>query len=938
MRILRVILIIAVLSAEAFGQAWSGILSSSRAIDWSGSGLPATLPTGETTTNRWTPPTRTQCGSTIAGGASLATIEAAMNSCTPGHYVLLGAGHFSVPSGSQLTFYDRAGDQHAFLGVTLRGSGPMSTFIDLAGTIQYGQVFPTGSGNVTAFGSNTVTLSSTSGLSVGNVMDISQCDTGRSGSTCQTGSGTDNGGVFVCRNLANCALNVFATSNRAQHQIVMVTNIAGSVVTFTPALRLQNWSTSQNPTADWINTKYYGNGLENMTIDERGNTNDQPIMYRQSYASWQTGTRIIGSNASATSDAVIMTDCYNCLYKDNYIENYALSIGGSRITLNTSNVSDSLLLNNINVGGDSWEGLGSSSGSIFAYNYGIYGKTEYLWNALFEHDAGSAFWLHEGNQNGKYNDDDTNGSHNFVTLFRNYFSGDDPPYVTSPSCNAVSCFGVKMDAFARFSNIIGNVVGGSRVTNYEATPGNGVTNNYAFGFDLNGASDPLVESTSMRWGNCDSATGTCRFQGSEVPTSLSGNAAPYVNSVPASQTLPASFFLGSSAPTWWGACTSWNTFPTDCAAATSPPFPVAGPDVTGGPYVNGHAYDIPAATAYKNLPIDTSYQNSYSITGSSWSGGTETLTVSGLPTGSHTMGGFQITGNANCNSPANSEFLMTGSSTTQIQYALGSNPGSCVGGTVKWPDVRQFDARVYQQAQSGSSPGINISPLAGFGTQKVNTAATPQNLTVTSNGTADLVISSIVKGGTNASDFTVTNNCPGTPLPPTTTCTITVGFTPAATGARSGTITVTSNAPTSPNVVTMTGTGTAPVVSLTPASNNFGNVTQGTTSAGAGFLLSNTGDAVLSISGISLTGTDSGQFGQSGNCGASLSPSTSCTITVTFSPSSTGAKSAALSISDDASGSPHTSSLSGTGVPASGGSNSISVTGGISISGGVVIK
>jgi hypothetical protein len=137
-----------------------------------------------------------------------------------------------------------------------------------------------------------------------------------------------------------------------------------------------------------------------------------------------------------------------------------------------------------------------------------------------------------------------------------------------------------------------------------------------------------------------------------------------------------------------------------------------GPDVTGGPYVNGTAYNIPAAVAWQNLPVDSSYQKSYSITSSSWSGGTETLTVSGLPNTTHLMGGFQITGVAACNSPAGAEFLMTGSTSTTIKYAVASNPGSCAGGTFKFPDVRQFDERVYQ-ADSGGDPnpptGLSVS-------------------------------------------------------------------------------------------------------------------------------------------------------------------------------------------------------------------------------------
>ncbi len=214
----------------------------------------------------------------------------------------------------------------------------------------------------------------------------------------------------------------------------------------------------------------------------------------------------------------------------------------------------------------------------------------------------------------------------------------------------------------------------------------------------------------MRWGNCDTFTGTCRFQSSEVPTSLSGNAAPFENSVPTNQNLPASFFMnsaiaqpnGGTGLSWWKVCTNWTTFPTVCAASQTPPFPTSGPDVSSGSYVNGHSYDIPAAVAFKDLPIDTSFQISYSITGSSWLSGTETLTVSGLPNTLHLLGPFQISGGA-CNT-GSGEAYMTGSTSTTISYALASNPGSCSGATFKFPDVRQFDERVYENDSSGDPP------------------------------------------------------------------------------------------------------------------------------------------------------------------------------------------------------------------------------------------
>ena len=177
---------------------------------------------------------------------------------------------------------------------------------------------------------------------------------------------------------------------------------------------------------------------------------------------------------------------------------------------------------------------------------------------------------------------------------------------------------------------------------------------------------------------------------------------------------------------WRKVCTAWNAFPTSCLTTQAQPFPVAGPDQSGGPYVNGHAYDVPAAIAWQYLPVDTTYQNSYTINGSSWSSGTETLTFASgsFPSGSvHIMGAFQLSGiNSACTSGAtfggNGEILMTGSSSTMVQYALASNPGVSCAGTMKFPDVRQFDERVYA-SDSGSGTQVQLgSPtsLLGNGT------------------------------------------------------------------------------------------------------------------------------------------------------------------------------------------------------------------------------
>ncbi len=102
----------------------------------------------------------------------------------------------------------------------------------------------------------------------------------------------------------------------------------------------------------------------------------------------------------------------------------------------------------------------------------------------------------------------------------------------------------------------------------------------------------------------------------------------------------------------------------------------------------------------------------------------------------------------------------------------------------------------------------------------------------------------------------------------------------------------------------------APSASISPVSLAFGDKTVGTSSAAQTVTLSNTGNVSSTIGSISV----SGDFQLSHNCGSSLAAGASCTIQVIFKPAGTGARLGTLTIQDSASGSPHTVSLSGTGV------------------------
>jgi len=105
-----------------------------------------------------------------------------------------------------------------------------------------------------------------------------------------------------------------------------------------------------------------------------------------------------------------------------------------------------------------------------------------------------------------------------------------------------------------------------------------------------------------------------------------------------------------------------------------------------------------------------------------------------------------------------------------------------------------------------------------------------------------------------------------------------------------------------------------PNVSLSIRSLTFPQMDEGSTSSAQSVTLSNTGDASLSISSISITGADHGDFAETNTCGSSVVASDECTISVTFTPSALGSRTAAVSVTDNASGSPQTVSLSGIAV------------------------
>jgi len=210
----------------------------------------------------------------------------------------------------------------------------------------------------------------------------------------------------------------------------------------------------------------------------------------------------------------------------------------------------------------------------------------------------------------------------------------------------------------------------------------------------------------------------------------------------------------------------------------------------------------------------------------------------------------------------------------------------------------------------GDSMTISPSPL-NFGPQLLTTMSAPQTITVTNVVLSPITISSVAISGDD-SEFGGNQTCSNTTLAVGASCTLTEIFIPAQAGPRSATITLTDDTQGSPHSVSLNGTGivSGANATLSATSISFGSVAVGDTSEAQSVTLTNYGSSALNISGI----TASADFAETDNCTAPLTSTASCTINVTFGPTSTGTVNGTLSVTDNGAGSPQTVSLTGSGV------------------------
>jgi len=196
------------------------------------------------------------------------------------------------------------------------------------------------------------------------------------------------------------------------------------------------------------------------------------------------------------------------------------------------------------------------------------------------------------------------------------------------------------------------------------------------------------------------------------------------------------------------------------------------------------------------------------------------------------------------------------------------------------------------------------TPIA-FANQLVNTTSAPQTVTLTNMGIAPLSISSMAA----SEPYSVTSTC-GKSVGPGAHCYVRVTFSPTTQGTKAGTVSISDGASSKPQVIEVSGAGT--VVTFSPSSLIFGSQKIGTGSPPQPVQLTNTGNVPISITKMTLHGLDPLDFSESSNCPSSLNAGASCSISITFAPTRTGARSSILYVTDTGGGSPQTVSMSGT--------------------------
>jgi hypothetical protein len=363
-------------------------------------------------------------------------------------------------------------------------------------------------------------------------------------------------------------------------------------------------------------------------------------------------------------------------------------------------------------------------------------------------------------------------------------------------------------------------------------------------------------------------------------------------------TLPATVAAGASTsftalftPTGSGAV-SGSILLTSNAPASPLTIALSGTAATA----TGQLSANPASYNFGNVMVGSSGTQSITLTNS----GNASVTISAATA---TGAGFSLTG-------LSVPLTLNASQSTTLTATFRPTSGATAGGSLSIVSNASGSPLAIALTGTGVQPQISALPASvSFGTV-VDGSNTSQSITLKNAGTASLTISQATVSG---SGFTIS----GLTLPATVAAgastSFTALFTPTGSGTVSGSILLTSNAPNSPLTVALSGSAATAtkLLGTSPASLSFGTVNVNSSSP-LSTTLTNNGNSNVTISSVAITGSGFADTGVAAN--TVLTPNQSITLNVTYAPTAAGNVTGSVTVSSNATNSPLTISLSGTGA------------------------
>ncbi len=325
-----------------------------------------------------------------------------------------------------------------------------------------------------------------------------------------------------------------------------------------------------------------------------------------------------------------------------------------------------------------------------------------------------------------------------------------------------------------------------------------------------------------------------------------------------------------------------------------------------GPWVqfNGgnNAFDVrlglapsPSPVAFGNQRVGTSRTQTVTLTNR----GTSTITISSITsTGS---AAYSFTGPA-------LPLALAPNGTTTLDVTFAPTTRGSASGSISVVSDDPSSPTTLILSGTGVQPEavLSVTSLA-FGDQRVGTSSTAMRVTLTNTGNGPLNLNSVAI----PPQYNVSNIVTPSIVAPGASIIFSVSFAPTVAGPVSGSVSIVSDAPTSPTILSLTGRGVEPVITLTPSSINFGNQRVGTSSAPTTVTLANTGTDALTVTDLSVPGP----FTMSGlTLPVTIGAGGSTTFRVTYSPTDLGPATSAVTITSDAPAGPATLPLSGNGT------------------------